>query len=96
MVKINKTSDSSCWHRCRKENTHPLLMGVQTCTVTMEISVAVHQKDTNQSTLRPSYTTLGHIPKRYFILPQKQLFTAGLFIIARIGSTLDVPQWMGG
>lgn len=33
-----------------KENTHLLLVGVQTRTATMDISLAVPQKDGNQST----------------------------------------------
>jgi hypothetical protein len=30
-----------------KQNTHPLVLGVQTCIATMEISVVVLQKDGN-------------------------------------------------
>ena len=45
-----------------KEHTHPLLVGVQTCIATMEISVMVPQEDANQSTPRSRYTALGHLP----------------------------------
>ena len=31
------------------------------------------QEDGNPSTSRPSYTSLGHIPKGHFILPQRHL-----------------------
>jgi hypothetical protein len=40
---------------------------------TMDISMVVPYKNRNQSTSRSSYTTLGHIPKGYFILPQEHL-----------------------
>ena len=46
-----------------KGNTPPLLVGVQTCTDTLEINMAVSQKTGNQTTSKPSYTTLGHISK---------------------------------
>lgn len=41
-----------------KESTHLLL--VVNVYITIEGSVTVPQKDRNQPTLRPSYTTLGH------------------------------------
>lgn len=56
-----------------KGNTPPLLVGIQTFTTTMEISMVVPQKDGNQSTSRSSYTTLRHKPKRCLILPQENL-----------------------
>ena len=58
-----------------KGNTHPLPVGVQTCTATVEISMAVPQEDGNQSTSRSSYTTHRHIAKACFILPQRYLFS---------------------
>ena len=57
-----------------KENTHPLLVGVCVCIVTMEISVVVPQKNINQSFSRSSYSTLGPIHKEHFVLPQRHLF----------------------
>ena len=51
----------SMWN---KENTPLLLVGVQTCTITLEINLAVSQKIGNSSTPRPSNSTSGHIPKR--------------------------------
>jgi hypothetical protein len=57
-----------------KGNIHPLLVGVQTCTVTMEISVVIPQEAGSRSTSRSSYTTLGYIPKGHIILPQKHLY----------------------
>ena len=57
----------------RKKNTLLLLMGVQTCTATMEINMAIPQKIESLSTSRPIYTTLGHIPKGRSILPQEHV-----------------------
>lgn len=67
-----------------KERAHPLLVGVQTCRVIMEISMTVPQEDGNQSTVRSRYTALGHIPKGYFKHPHySTMFVAALFMIAR-------------
>jgi hypothetical protein len=41
-----------------------ILVGVQTCTTTLEINLVVSQKTGKMFTSRPSYTTLGHTPKR--------------------------------
>ena len=57
-----------------KGNTHPLLVGMQTCTTTLEISMAVSQKIGNQPTSGSSNITLWHIPKRCSIILQKHLF----------------------
>ena len=56
-----------------KGSTPPLLLGVQTCTATMEINMVVPQKTENQSTLKPNYTILEHVPNGFFILPQEPL-----------------------
>jgi len=48
----------------RKRNTPPLLVGLQTGTSTLEISMKVPQKIEHSTTLGPSYTTPGHMPKR--------------------------------
>ena len=70
-----------------KGNTSLLLVGVQTCTATLEISMEVSQKIWNHTTLRPSNTTLGHIPKGCTLMPQGHLFShvfiTALFAIAR-------------
>jgi hypothetical protein len=49
----------------RKRNTPPLLVGLQTDTITLEISLVVSQKIGNTSTGRSSITTLGDIPRRF-------------------------------
>ena len=44
-----------------KGNTPPLLIGVQTCTTTLEINLMFSKKIGNSSTSRPSYTTSANI-----------------------------------
>ena len=46
-------------------NTPQLQVEMQTCTVTMEINIAVSQKIGNQTTSRLNYITLEHIPKEH-------------------------------
>ena len=61
-----------------------MLVGMQTCSATLEISMVLSQKTGNQSTLRPSYITCGHISKRCSIIPQGHvfiMFIAALFVI---------------
>jgi hypothetical protein len=62
MAKINK-----------KVKQLPVVGGLQTCAIAMEIGVAVPQEAGNRSTSRFSYTSLGHITKRRPILPQRHL-----------------------
>ena len=57
-----------------KGNTHPLPMGMQTCTITLEISMAVSQKIGNQPTSGSNYTTLVYILKRCSIKLQRYMF----------------------
>jgi hypothetical protein len=54
----------------RKKNTPSLLVGLQTGTTTLEISLVVPQKIGNSSTSRPSYIAPGLIPKRRSTIPQ--------------------------
>lgn len=78
-------------HKLSKVSYTSLLMvGVQTCTAT----TAVPQNVGTQSTSRSSYTTLGHIPKGFVTLPQGHLLnhTSAIFILARTGNNLHVPQ----
>jgi hypothetical protein len=56
-----------------KGNTPPLLVRVQTCTNTLDISLADFQKIRISSTLRPSNTTSRHIPKGCTTIPQGHL-----------------------
>jgi hypothetical protein len=48
----------------RKRNTPPLLVGVQACTTTLEISLAVPQKTGHSTTGGSSNTSPGHISRR--------------------------------
>ena len=47
----------------RKGNTPPLLVGVQSCTATLEINMVVPQENGNQSNTGPGNPTPRHIPK---------------------------------
>lgn len=72
---VKNTSDSSCWWGCGvTENTRLMLVGMQTCLSTTEISKELPPEARNRSTSRSSYITLEHVPKGCFILPQKHLF----------------------
>ena len=53
-----------------KGNTHPLLVGVQSDTAPLDVSVAISQKIRKQPSLRPSNTTFGYISKGCSIVPQ--------------------------
>ena len=70
----------------RKRNTPPLLVGLQACTTTLEISLAVPQKIGHSTTGRSFNTSSGHISKD---VPTGKkdtcstMFIAALFIIAR-------------
>ena len=57
-----------------KGNTHSLLVGMQTCATTLEISVVVSHKTGSQITSVSSKSTLGNIPKRCPSILQKYLF----------------------
>jgi hypothetical protein len=71
---------------CRKRNTPPLLVGLQACTITLEVSLVVPQKTRHNITRRSSNTLLGIYPED---VPtgnkdtSSTMFIAALFIIAR-------------
>ena len=48
-------------------NTHLVLLLIQICVASMEIGVVVLEDTGNVSTSKPSYVTLGHIPKGLYI-----------------------------
>jgi hypothetical protein len=70
----------------RKKNTPPLLVGVQACTTTLEISLVLPQKIGLCTTGGSCNTSPGHISKD---IPTGKkdtcstMFIAALFIIAR-------------
>ena len=57
-----------------KGNTIPLLVGIQTCTDALEISMAISQKIRKQPTSGPNNTTFGIYPKDAQIIPQVYVF----------------------
>ena len=74
MAKVKNTCDSSSWKGCETRGTfYPLLVGVQICIATLEFNMTFSQITQNQSTIRPSYTTLGYIPKKCSNIPQGNL-----------------------
>ena len=69
-----------------KRNSSILLVGQQTCTVRLEISMVVSQNIRKLPTSRPSNTTLVHILKgcqSYHKDMCSNMFIAALFVIAR-------------
>ena len=67
-------------------------MGIQTCTVTLEINMTVSQKIGNWPPTRPSYITSGHIAKEWLNIPQGHyltIFITALFVTAETGNKLD-------
>jgi hypothetical protein len=69
-----------------KGNTPPLLMGMKTCTTTLEINLAVFRKLGIVLPQDPAVPLLGIYPKD--VLPSHKdicstIFIAALFIIAR-------------
>ena len=70
-------------------------MGVPTCTVTLETSVAVYHKIGNQPTSRPSDITLNIYPKdtqSYHKNTCSTLFIVTLIVIVRLWKKLRCPS----
>ena len=79
----------------RKRNTPPLLVGLQACTTTLEISLAVPQKIGHSTTGGPSNTSPGHISRRCSNCNKdtcSTMFIAALFIKARSWKELRCPS----
>ena len=69
-----------------KGNTHPLMVGMQTCAATLEISVLVSQETGSQPTSGPRVSHLGIYPRdmqTYYKSICSTIFIAALFVIAR-------------
>ena len=69
-----------------KGNTHPLLVGIQTCTTTLKISMAVSQKLGINLPQDPAIPLLGIYPKyaqSYYKDICSTMFIAALFLINR-------------
>ena len=73
-----------------KRNTPPLLVGEQTCIITLEINLVVSKKTVLSSTSKLSYTTPGHVPKRASTIPN--YLHKALVIIARNWKQLRCPS----
>ena len=56
-----------------KGNTPALLVGVQTGTASLDISMTISQKISKQSISRPINITFGYIPKECSIVPQEHV-----------------------
>jgi hypothetical protein len=79
----------------RKRNTPSLLVGLQACTTTLEISLAVPQKIGHSTTGGSCNTSPGHISRRYPTGKKdtcSTMFIAALFIIARSWKELRCPS----
>lgn len=77
-------------------NINTLLMGIETCIATMKISVVVAQGAESRCASRSSYTHLGHIPKRCFLLLHSHLLNnihcCSIHNNQKFGNHLDVHQ----
>ena len=80
--------------------SHPLLVGMQTCATTVEISVAVPQETGSQPPSGPSNSTLGIYPRdalSYYKSICSTMFIAALFVIARTWKQPRCPsieEWL--
>jgi hypothetical protein len=82
----------------RKRNTPPLLVGLQACTTTLEISLAVPQKTGHITTGRSSNTSPGIYPEDVPTFNKDKfstMFIAALFIIARTWKEPRCPSTEG-
>ena len=75
----------------RKGNTPPLLVGLQACTTTLEISLAVPQKIGHSTAGGSRNTSRWHIPTGNKDTCST-MFIASLFIIARIWKEPRCPS----
>ena len=82
-----------------KGGTHPLLVGMQTCAATLEISVAVSQ-ETGVLPQDPAIPLLGIYPRdflAYYKSICSTMFIAALFVIARTRKQPRCPsieEWL--
>jgi hypothetical protein len=80
-----------------RRNTYSLLVGVQTGSTTMEISVGVPQKLKMELPQDPAIPLLGMYQKTVYILPKRpcsSVLTAALFIRARNWKQPRCPSMM--
>ena len=81
-------------------NAPPLLMRVLTCTTTQKINLIFSQKIGNGCTSRPSYNTLGHVPKNVPIFNEDMcspIFIVTLLIVTsnwKQFTCLSTEEWI--
>ena len=81
-------------------NTHPLLVGMQTCATTLEISVADFQEIGINLSQDPAIPLLGIYPRdaqSYYKSICSTMFKAALFVIARTWKQPRCPsieEWL--
>ena len=95
MTKIKNTNDSLFWGGFGVKET---LVGMQTCTTTLEVSMTVSQK-TDNLPQNPAIPLLGIYSKdaqSYYKSICSNMFIAALFVIARTQKYLDTPQLING
>ena len=80
---------------CGKGNTPPLLVGVQTSTAALEISMMIYQKIRKQPSSDPAISLLGLYSKdaqSYHKDMCSVMFIAALFVLARIWNQPKFPS----
>jgi hypothetical protein len=75
----------------RKRNTPPLLVGLQACTTTLEISLEVPQKIENSSTCDPAIPLLGTDPKDFPTYNKDTCSTMFLTALIKIARSWKEP-----
>lgn len=66
-----EVNDSKCWSECEGKGTYIYSCWECKLVVTMEISVEISQQPRNNTTVCPSYITLGYTFKEKYFLQQK-------------------------
>ena len=96
MAKIKNTNDSLCWRGCGvRGNTPTLLLGMQTYTNTLAISMVVSQKTEINLPQNPAITLFGIHPKdaqSYYKSICSTMFIAALFIMYRMWKQPRCPS----
>lgn len=72
-----------------KKNSHPVLVGVHTCTATMKVSLEDPWEDFKRSTPRFNYTIHGHMQT---IIPTTEILAHPHSLKPAIGNSLDAYQ----
>lgn len=95
MARTNKKLIAYASKDVTKENTNPLLVGLQNCIAGRQSSMAIPQEDGNSSSSRYKYTTFGHMqtyPSSYHRDTSSIVFIAAIFKIHINWKNRDVPD----